>query len=64
MPQNPRRDALSRKVEADVEAKADFNALKNQWDAIEKDFATYATKQVRGLLVVVVTDWLGVAVRE
>ncbi|EWM27301.1 ATPase, F0 complex, subunit D, mitochondrial [Nannochloropsis gaditana] len=35
-------DALGRKVEADVEAKADFNALKNQWDGIEKDFNTWS----------------------
>eukprot|EP00624_Nannochloropsis_granulata_P004060 evm.model.NODE_30377_length_4124_cov_19.921436.1 len=40
------RDALGRKVEADVEAKTDFNALKNQWDSIEKDFHTWS-KEVR-----------------
>ena len=34
-------------MEGDAEAKADFNALKNQWDAIEKDFATYGSKAVR-----------------
>lgn len=34
-------------MEGDAEAKADFNALKNQWDAIEKDFATYGAKAVR-----------------
>lgn len=57
------RDALSRKVEGDAEAKADFNALKNQWDAIEKDFATYGAKAVRDWGAVwvsfVLEGWLG-----
>ena len=42
------RDALGRKVEADVEAKADFNALKNQWDGIEKDFNTWCKEVSEG----------------
>jgi len=44
----PNRDALGRKVEADVEAKTDFNALKNQWDSIEKDFHTWSKEVSRG----------------
>jgi len=35
-------------VEADVEAKADFNALKNQWDGIEKDFNTWCKEVSEG----------------
>jgi len=46
-PLHPNRDALGRKVEADIEAKTDFNSLKNQWDSIEKDFHTWS-KEVRG----------------
>jgi hypothetical protein len=47
-PHNQNRDALGRKVEADVEAKTDFNALKNQWDSIEKDFHTWSKEVSRG----------------
>ena len=36
------RDNLSRKVESDTEAKADFNSLKNHFDGIEKDFQTWS----------------------
>ena len=36
------RDTLGRKVEADSEAKADYNNLKTYFDGIEKDFATWS----------------------
>ena len=36
------RDTLGRKAEADTEAKAEFNSLKNYFDGIEKDYATWS----------------------
>ena len=42
-----------------MEAKADFNALKNQWDGIEKDFHTWS-KEVRKW----VGGWCGLSLCE
>lgn len=33
---------MGRKVEADADAKADYNGLKAYWDGIEKDYAAWS----------------------
>jgi hypothetical protein len=37
-----RRESLGRKVESDGDLKGDYASLKNSWDSVEKDFATWS----------------------